>query len=112
MDSCNDSAEIYVPLLTVIAITLQDAHPSWNCTPSSQHLIAEAERTRPLQSSAVVREQDLHRAAAAQQLETLERIEEGRPASSLNNEVSIGIDVLCVQTQAPADAGAGSFRRG
>ena len=60
----------------------------------------------------MVREQDLHRAAAARQLETLERIEEGRPAPSVHDEASIGIDDRCISTQAPADAGAGSFRRG
>jgi hypothetical protein len=34
-----------------------------------------------LATSALYREQDLHRVAAARQLETLERLEEGRPTS-------------------------------
>jgi len=90
----------------------KDAHPSWNCTPSGQNLIDEAERNGSLESSAMVREQDLHRAAAAQQLETLEQIEEGRAVSSERDDALIEIDDRHIPTtQASADAGAGSFRR-
>jgi hypothetical protein len=90
---------------------LQAAHPSWNCTPSGQHLVDAADRNRQLESSAMVREQDLHRAAAARQLETLERIEEGRVDSTERDDTSIAIEDRYIPPQAPADAGAGSFRQ-
>jgi hypothetical protein len=93
-----------------LASRLQDAHPSWNCTPSGQHLVDAADRNRQLESSAMVREQHLHRAAAARQLETLERIEEGRAHSTERDDALIAIEGRYVPPQAPADAGAGSFR--
>ena len=58
----------------------------------------------------MVREQDLHRAAAARQLETLERIEEGHVHSTERHDALIVDEDRYVPPQAPADAGAGSFR--
>lgn len=65
-------------------------------------------------SNDVTREQDLYRAAAARQLDTLERIEEGRVAMG-HLSVSTAFEAAMVDegyiaTQAPADAGAGTFR--
>ena len=56
------------------------------------------------------REQDLHRGAAARQLETLERIEEGHRDSDGEGALA-SINEGYIPMQAPADAGAGTFRR-
>jgi hypothetical protein len=49
----------------------KESHPSWTGTSPAQ---APVEQSDP---NALAREQDLHRVAAARQLETLEKIEEG-----------------------------------
>lgn len=62
---------------------LQEAHPSWSQTSDGGCLLSNGggERTRKNTSSALNSEQDLHRVAAARQLEVLERIEEGNSSA-------------------------------
>lgn len=61
--------------------------------------------------AALSREQDLHREAAARQLETLVELEEGRMRSSIGGNAIGAINETYIPMQAPADAGAGNVRR-
>jgi hypothetical protein len=78
---CFDSIFIVTLFLTIP--TFQEAHPSWSHSSDSNSRQSNgkgAER-RINANSAVASEQDLHRIAAARQLETLERIEEGHSSA-------------------------------
>lgn len=86
---------------------MQDAHPSWTCSPSGQNLVDRVEQIDREEAAALARELDLHRVAAARQLETLERIEEGRGDSNRERALA-AIDEAYIPLQAPADAGAGA----
>jgi hypothetical protein len=86
---------------------LQEAHPSWKCSPSGQNLVDRVEQNEREETAALDREQDLHREAAARELETLERIEEGRGDSDSESALA-AIDEAYIPLQAPAGAGAPS----
>jgi hypothetical protein len=61
--------------------------------------------------AALNREQELHREAAARQLETLAELEDGRRRSGIGGNAIGTINEEYIPMQAPADAGAGSVRR-
>ena len=67
--------------LTLGVVGRQDDHPSCNFSPLGQNHVDRVENDEREETTALDREQDLHRVAAARQLETLERIEEGRGRS-------------------------------
>ena len=60
--------------------SLQDAHPSWSYASERSSLLTATDPVRRMKNRYLdlSNEQDLHRIAAARQLEVLERIEEGR----------------------------------
>jgi hypothetical protein len=79
-------------LIVLMFAKSQEAHPSWDWHLgiesnglSSDHGKLSGDAAA---MSAIHREQDLHRLAAARQLETLERIEEGRHSTDEDADIS------------------------
>lgn len=72
------------------------------CSPSGQNLIDPVENGERDEATALDREQDLHRVAAARQLETLERLEEGRGASASEGALSTAIDEAYIRPGGPS----------
>jgi hypothetical protein len=75
---------------------VQEAHPSWTGGTLSGQQGVEPD------STALIREQDLHRVAAARQLETLEKIEEGN-GSEVDQDIAPTIDEAYIPIP-PGDA--------
>ena len=98
------------------------SHPSWKVSESGQHLVDRVEQYQREETASFNREQQLHIAAAARQLETLARLEpQGATtqatttvpnAHGLNTMPAMGVlNQSAMQRQlASADAGAGLFR--
>ncbi len=68
--------------------SLQDAHPSWSYASERNSLLSTTGSVRRINNRSLdlSNEQDLHRIAAARQLEVLERIEEGRSSEPESND--------------------------
>ncbi|KAL7559300.1 hypothetical protein ACA910_001383 [Epithemia clementina (nom. ined.)] len=98
------------------------SHPSWKVSESGRHLVDRVEQYQREETAALTREQQLHIAAAARQLETLARLERQTTAEYQTSfpfftasgdsmsPVRGENDPPSARQQAPADAGAGMFR--
>jgi autophagy-related protein 9 len=88
-------------------LTFKENFPSWQCSESGQNLVDRMEQYQNVERSARNREQELHREAAARQLDVLAQLEGGQN-ESVN---AIGdMNDSYIPRQAPADAGAGAGR--
>jgi hypothetical protein len=87
----------------------QEAHPSWQCSPSGQSLVERKEQHHQDELAAVTREQDLYRQAAARQLEILALLEQQRASTVV--ETLATMNETYFLSHEPADAGAGTLRR-
>jgi autophagy-related protein 9 len=93
----------------------KEAHPSWKCSESGQHLVDQVEEYKKVELAARSRERELHIDAAARQLETLARLEQQQrqqPPQDPFQAIPSTIDERYIPRVPPADAGAGSQAQG
>ena len=88
--------------------TFKANNPSWKCGPSGQRLVNHLENYRKTEEQTVSRERQLYIEAAARQLETLTRLQNGGIAQE-GSPINLRESYLSQSSYTSADAGAGSM---